>query len=373
MSKKVLFVATVVKTHINVFHLPYLQWFQQQGYETHVCAKDDFEGERCIIPYCDKHFNIPFERFPMNKNNIKAYKELKEIINTNNYEIIHCHTPVAAMLTRLAARKSREKGTKVIYTAHGFHFFKGAPLLNWCIYFPIEWICSYLTDILITINREDFLLASQVMKSKKIYYVPGVGIELQSREKIERSKILERLGIDIPLDSKILLSVGELSKRKNHEVVIKAISEIKDENVYFLICGQGDLKNYLSNLSKVLGIEKRIFFLGFRKDILDICGIADIFIFPSLQEGLPVALMEAMSAGVPIICSKVRGNVDLIEEGKGGLLVQPTNVSEMKKSIELLINNEKLRVEMCNFNIKKIQEYDRYLVLKNMSQIYRRG
>ena len=154
--KKVLFTATVTKTHINTFHLPYIKFFKEKGYETHVCSKNDFIGEECIIPNCDIHYDIQFERSPMNIKNIKAYMQLKKIINENEYEIIHCNTPVASILTRLAAIKARKKGTKVIYTAHGFHFFKGAPLLNWMLYYPAEKICSYFTDILITINKEDY-------------------------------------------------------------------------------------------------------------------------------------------------------------------------------------------------------------------------
>ena len=152
-KKRVLFVATVAKSHINVFHLPYLKWFKDNGYETHVCARDDFDGEECIIPNCDVHYDVPFERSPISVKNFKAYKELKNIINENKYDIIHCNTPVASILTRLAAIKARKKGTKVIYTAHGFHFFKGAPLLNWLLYYPIEKMCSYFTDALITINQ----------------------------------------------------------------------------------------------------------------------------------------------------------------------------------------------------------------------------
>ena len=155
--KKVLFVATVVKTHIMVFHIPYLEWFKKNGYEVHVCAKNDYENkDECIIPYCDKYHDLPFERSPFKANNLKVYKKLKEIINTNNYDIIHCHTPMGGALTRLAAHKARNRGTKVLYTAHGFHFYKGSPLINWLVYYPVErWLARY-TDVLITINEEDY-------------------------------------------------------------------------------------------------------------------------------------------------------------------------------------------------------------------------
>ena len=283
--KKVLFTATVVKTHINVFHLPYLKWFKEQGYEVHVAAKNDFINEPCIIPNCDKHYDIQFARFPFSKTNIKAYKQLKKLIQENNYDIIHCHTPVAGVLTRLAARKN--KNTTVIYTAHGFHFFKGAPLLNWLIYYPVERFCARFTDKLITINKEDYERAKRfsLRKNGKVYYVPGVGINLEKIENLKVDIKQKKKELVIPEDIPVLLSVGELIKRKNHKIVLKALSQIKDKNFIYLICGRGVLKEYLYNLTKQLGLESKVKFLGFRKDIAEICKVTDLFIFPSIMKG----------------------------------------------------------------------------------------
>lgn len=177
--KKVLFVATVVKTHIMEFHIPYLKMFKEMGWETAVAARNDYENPAdCVIPYCDTYYNIPFERNPLKPGNLKAYKELKHIIDEGEYDIIHCHTPVGAMLTRLAAKQARKKGTKVFYTAHGFHFYKGAPAINWILYYPVEkWLSRY-TDVLITINKEDFERA-KTFRAGKVCYVPGVGIDLK--------------------------------------------------------------------------------------------------------------------------------------------------------------------------------------------------
>ena len=369
-SKKVLFVATVVKKHINVFHLPYLQWFQEQGYETHVCARDDFNGEKCVIPYCDKHFDIPFERSPLNKNNIKAYRQLKKIINENNYDIIHCHTPVAAMLTRLAARKARKKGTKVIYTAHGFHFFKGASIINWLVYFPIEWICSFMTDVLITINQEDFNLSRNLMKSCDVKYVPGVGVDINKFSKKDIN-FIKRRELGIPEDSILLLSVGELSKRKNHEIIIKALSILRNPNVYYIICGEGDLRYYLTNLCETLGLKDRIIFTGFCHDVDELYKEADVFCFPSKQEGLPVSLMEAMASGLPVICSDVRGNRDLVQHGQGGYVSKHNSIDSFVNNINQIINNKKIREEFCNHNLKEIRKYELDEVRKQMVHIYR--
>lgn len=364
--KKVLFTATVVKTHINVFHLPYLKWFKEQGYEVHVAAKNDFVNELCIIPNCDKFYDINFARFPFSKVNIRAYKQLKKIITENDYDIIHCHTPVAGVLTRLAARNS--KNTTVIYTAHGFHFFKGAPLLNWLIYYPVERFCAMFTDKLIAINKEDYERAKKfsLRKNGKVYYVPGVGIDI---EKIKNTKVdihQKKKELDISGNIPVLLSVGELIKRKNHETVLKALSKLKNKKFVYLICGRGMLVEYLQEQTKKFDLTEKVNFLGFRKDISEICKTADLFIFPSYQEGLPVALMEAMAADLPAIASNVRGNRDLLRKEN---LFEPDDVYALVKLIEKQLknikNNKHIKVEY-----KNLEQYSLQNVLKQMADIY---
>ena len=177
-TKRVLFTATVVKQHIMTFHVPYLQMFRQMGWETAVAAANDYDDPRELnIPYCDTYYEIPFARNPLNPVNFRAYRELKKIIDREQYQIIHCHTPVGAMITRLAARDARKKGTKVIYTAHGFHFFKSSSLVSWLAYYPVEWVLAHDTDVLLTMNREDYALAQRKMHAKRVEYVPGVGID----------------------------------------------------------------------------------------------------------------------------------------------------------------------------------------------------
>lgn len=368
--KKVLFTATVTKTHINTFHLPYIKFFKEKGYETHVCSKNDFIGEECIIPNCDIHYDVEFERSPINIKNIKAYQQLKKIINENDYEIIHCNTPVASILTRLAAIKARKKGTKVIYTAHGFHFFKGAPLLNWILYYPVEKICSYFTDVLITINKEDYELAKNKMKAKKVEFIQGVGVDIEKASEINVDKDIKLKELGIPKDSKVILSVGELSKRKNHKVIINALAQIGNKDIYYIICGQGHCKEELENLCINLGLENHVIFVGFRKDIIEICKVSDVFCFPSYQEGLPVAMMEAMSVGLPIVCSNIRGNIDLVEKNKSGYLYDPDDVKGFSEGIDFIIKNRALSESMGRYNIEKVKMCDIKNINRNMSNIY---
>lgn len=374
--KKVLFVATVVKTHIMEFHIPYLKMFKEMGWEAAVAARNDYENPAdCVIPYCDTYYNIPFERNPLKPGNLKAYKELKHIIDEGEYDIIHCHTPVGAMLTRLAAKQARKQGTKVFYTAHGFHFYKGAPAINWILYYPVEkWLSRY-TDVLITINKEDYERA-KTFKAGKVCYVPGVGIDLKKFNVGYVNKEQKRKEIGVSADDFVLLSVGELIPRKNHEVVIRALSVLKQldklNHIEYVICGRGAYETDLKKLAEGLDVADHVHFLGYRNDISEICNCADLFVFMSHQEGLPVALMEAMACGLPAVCSNIRGNTDLIEDGVTGLLANNTP-EEVAQSISKMKSDTALRNRVASAALQKIKQFDLSSVEDEMSKIYGGG
>lgn len=315
-SKKVLIVATVVQTHIAAFHLPTMKMLKENGWTVEVASHNDYENpEDMNLPNCDAFYEIPFARSPFSFSNIKAYKMLKKLIDDGHYDVVHCHTPVGGVLTRLAARRARKNGTKVFYTAHGFHFFKGAPIANWVLWYPVEKFCSRFTDILITINKEDYAFAKNKFEKRKcrVEYIPGVGIDrdrfkpnILSKE--ERETFREKLGLGA--GDKMLLSVGELIPRKNHEAVLRVLPSLPD-NVHYFIAGRGELHDYLLNVAKDLGVSNRFHLLGFRSDTPSLYNSADLFVFPSKQEGLPVALIEAIACGTNVICSKIRGNNDI--------------------------------------------------------------
>ena len=275
-----------------------------------------------------KVFTVSCTRSPLNRGTFKAIKEIKKLVTENEYDIVHCHTPIAAMCTRLACRKLRKKkGVRVIYTAHGFHFYKGAPKKNWLMYYPIEKICSRWTDTLITINKEDYALAQKKMKAKEVVYVPGVGIDVDKFANTVVDRISKRQELGIPEDAFFMLSVGELNENKNHKTVIKAMSQLENKNVYYAIAGKGELDSELLALANELGLGERFKLLGFRSDVAELYKAADCFIHPSFREGLPVSIMEAMAAGLPIMASKIRGCMDLIDE-KSGYLFNPNSVQD---------------------------------------------
>lgn len=368
--KKVLFVATVVQKHINVFHLPFLKMFQDEGYRTYVAASNDTGLNNVKIPYCDEYVEIDFRRNPLHPGNLKAFRKMIKLISNNDFDIIHCHTPVGGLIGRLAAIGARKKGTRVFYTAHGFHFYKGAPLQNWLFYYPVEKICSYFTDVLITINKEDYDLAQRKMKAKQTQYVPGVGIDISKFNDIKVNYTLKRRELKIPEDVILLTSVGEISTRKNHQIVLQALARIDDENIHYAIVGDGPLRVKLELFAKKHNISHRVHFLGYRSDVAEIYRVTDICCFPSIQEGLPVALMEAMACGLPCIVSEIRGNIDLQSSTNGALLCKYNKSSEFAYYISALACDSKKRHKMGEENLNIIQDYDTNVIVEKFRAIY---
>lgn len=368
--KKVLFAATVVKTHIMEFHIPYLKMLKDMGYYTAVAARNDYENPAdCVIPYCDDFYDIPFERIPVKPGNVKAYRMLKKRIDEEKYAFIHCHTPVGSILTRLAAVKARKQGTKLIYTAHGFHFFKGAPLMNWLLYFPAEWVCSFLTDVLITINQEDYRFAQKHLHPKRLEYVRGVGVDVAKFGSFAHERENTRAMLGIQEGEFCLLSVGELTSNKNHEMVIRAMKLLSDLPIRYVVAGRGERMQELTALVQELELQDRVQLLGYRNDVPKLYAGADGFVFPSFREGLSVALMEAMAAGMPCIVAPIRGNTDLIDGGKEGLYMEHTPES-IAAAVRKLYENPDLRRSLGAAARKKVWLFDKGNVHEQVKEIY---
>ena len=322
-----------------------------------------------MIPHCDAFYDLPFERSPLKKGNLEAYRRLKDIIREGNYDLIHCHTPVGAVTARLAAREARKNGTKVIYTAHGFHFYRGAPLVNWLLYYPVERLLAPLTDVLITINREDFDRAQRRLRAKKTVYIPGVGIDTARFRGNEEKGAALRRELGIPENAEVLLSVGDLNKNKNHRAVLEALAGMEERNLYYVVCGRGLLKESLEAFTRKKGLADRVRFMGYRSDVADFYAMADVFVFPSFREGLSVSVMEAMASGKPIICSRIRGNTDLVQEGVNGFLVDPGKPESIAQAIRCLEDSEK-REEISQNNRIRAEEYSLEKIVEQYRQVY---
>ena len=311
-------------------------------------VQDEYKQWGCKV------FHMDWSRLPLDRGNHKAINQLKSVVVNGNYDIVHCHTPIAAAITRYACKNLRRNGLKVIYTAHGFHFYHGAPLRNWIIYYSIEKICAHWTDVLITINVEDFERAKRKLKAKRIEYVPGVGINVEKFKYTVVDKAAKRKEIGVPEDAYVILSVGELNENKNHQIVIKALGEIADSNIHYIIAGSGNQEDHLKRLAKEKNVNLHL--LGYRSDVAELYKIADLYIHPSFREGLCVSIMEAAASGVPVACSRIRGNVDIIDSN----LFNPTDEQEIIAVIKNPMSNNYC---MSAFSVESIN--------KKMKEIYR--
>lgn len=368
MPNKILFCATV-DYHFKAFHLPVMEWFQQQGWEVHIAAKGEMD-----LPFVDRKYNLSIERSPFHLNNVKAYRELKAIIKQQNYNIVHCHTPMGGVLARLAATAARRNGTKVIYTAHGFHFCKGASLLNWALYYPIEKWLSSQTDCLITINNEDYNLAiAKNFKAKRIAHVHGVGVNTaryKPVQKIEKWRLRQEL--DFRTDDFLLFYAAEFNRNKNHQLLIQAIALIKEQvpHARLLLAGQGPLLEPCRELAEELGVASMVQFLGYRNDIDRLLPMCDVAVASSLREGLPVNIMEAMACGLPIVATQNRGHSELVVDGENGFILAPEETAQFANRLKLLSDSIKLRHRMGINSQQFVQKYGLNQVKQELGEIY---
>lgn len=379
--KKALMYASVASI-IQQFNMNNIRNLQALGYKVDVACNFEFgssishekvnqlKQELKVMDVDFYHVPVPRKLGDI-KNSVKSYRKTRTLMNRKNYDLIHCHSPIGGIICRVAYRTSKNyKNGKMIYTAHGFHFFEGNSKIKNIIFSSVEKIGAKFTDTLITINMEDYNAAQKFKLRNKgrVEHVPGVGIDLDKIEVIcaERNKLLEKLGV--PEESKLLLSVGELNENKNHRIVIEALPYL-DENVHYIICGQGHLKEELATLAKSLKVDSRVHLLGFQNNIIEIMKSCDIFVFPSKREGLSVALMEAMACGMPCVVSKIRGNSELIDEGKGGSLFEISDTNVLSGLISELIDNKEIN-KIKEYNLQKIRAYSRKQVDSQMRKIY---
>ena len=365
--KRVLMSATV-PSMIGQFNMENIHLLLKSGYQVDVAAdfldtsvwpeerikqfKQEMQslGVNCI--------QLDFSRNMLNiGRHFKSYKEAAAIIRKRHYTFIHTHTPIASAVIRLAALRTK---TRVIYTAHGFHFYKGAPLKNWILFYPVEKLLSRYTDILITITKEDYKRARKKFHAQKVTYIPGVGVDTGRFHPSTKNGARIREELNITPDRIMLLSVGELNNNKNHEAVIRAL---KDADITYVIVGKGDLSAYLEETAREVGTDLRL--MGFRSNVTDYYNAADAYILPSLREGLNVSLMEAMASGLACSCGRIRGNTDLIEDAS--CLFDPSDPEQIREAIHYVISHREL---LGARNRKKITAFSKTAVAEKMKHIY---
>ncbi len=377
---KAALIATNAASMVRLFNENNIQLLTDAGYEVHIACNFEKnntfpqeEVELCKKEWIDRGLilhQFPTSRNPLSIDNLKAFFSLRKLFSKQHFDMVHCHAPISSVICRLAAKKYRRKGTKVMYTAHGFHFFKGAPLLNWLIYCPIEWVCSFFTDVLLTINKEDYSFAKKHMHAKNIEYIPGAGVDLKKYYQLNPDRTSKRKELGIPEDCIAVLSVGELNDNKNHETVLRAIAKLNRDDIYYIVCGEGSKKDELLQLAEKLGLKERFMLPGYRTDIAEINSCCDIFAFPSKREGLGLAALEAMAAGLPLVGSNIHGIPDYLIDGKAGFECDRENVNQFAEKILQLADDPALRAEMGAFNKGAVQAFGTDGVIKKTREIY---
>jgi glycosyltransferase EpsD len=357
MKKKILITSTDLM--MIQFLIPHVINISECGFDVEIACSE--VGNRMnevrekLKDFVNAIYIVRLRRSPVSIINIKGYFDMKQVVENGNYDVIWTNEPVMGVVTRLASRKVRKKGTKVIYMVHGFHFYKGAPLSNWFLFYPIEKFAGHFCDSVTTMNMEDYRRAKR-MRLPDVKYIHGIGMNpdrIDSNKK--KSDIRKELGLKE--DEKVILSVGELSKRKNQRTVINAVAQMKDGKIHYVLCGKGDQFNNLKQQASKLGLEDRIHFLGYRKDIIDICCQADVFAMPSYHEGLPVAALEAMYCGTPIVSSNIRGLEDIIKDGENGFLCNPDDSNAFSEKILLLLNDKEISNKFIEINKEKVLSF----------------
>lgn len=361
--KKLLFISNI-SSNVGSFAVASIVAAKKYGlefyYASNWSAATDEQMEADEKKFGIKLFHMDLDRSPYSVKNMKAYKQLVDFIKKEKIDYIHCNTPVGGILGRLAGEKCKVK--RIIYEAHGFHFYKGAPKKNWMIYYPVEKWLAKKTDAIITINNEDFERAKtfKLKNNGRVYYVPGVGMDLSQYDVQDTAREIKRRELNLKSTDFALISMGDLIERKNYKIAIEVVAKLKNPNVHYLICGAGPEEEDLKKLSENLGVEKQVHFLGFRNDIKELLKSADTFLFTSKQEGLARSLMEAMASKIPCVVSKIRGNVELIHDNENGFLCG--NVDDYVASIKKIMQSpeladifkEKSFEHLNNFSIAKV-------------------
>ena len=364
--KKILFVANVAKEHVLKFHVPTIKEFSDRGWIVDVaCAGDE------KIPFVNNQYNMEWKRSPFSLKMISGIRHLRKIIDDGKYDVIYCHTPVGGIAARIAAVSARKQGTKVIYCAHGFHFYKGAPLLNWLVYYPIEKMMASFTDVIYTVNREDFNNArTHFNKRVKVELVPEVGVDftrLNVEDRVETRKHY-REQLRIPDDAFVMIYVAELIKNKNQGMLIDTLKILRDsgKDVYLLLPGPEHDNGYYLEYARNKGVADYCRFLGWRDDIGELMSAADVCTASSIREGFGINLIEAMYCGLPVVATDNRGHEMIIVDQINGFLVRINDIETMASRIKMLIDDDNIRKMFSSQNVSK---YDSLIIARQLNQL----
>ncbi len=342
------------------FLVPHVKYLSRHGFSVELACSDvggRLEDLHKALDGIAPIHVVRLVRSPFSAKNSKGYGDLKKMIDGSSWDVIWTNEPVMGVMTRLAAREARKRGTKIIYMVHGFHFYKGAPLRNWLLYYPVEKYCSRLCDMIVTINNEDYERAKK-FHAKRVERINGIGLDTEKFSACSVDRAKKRAELGVPDDAFFMVSVGELQHRKNHEVLIRALGKIEEKNIYYGICGRGELLEQLRSAARQLGIQDRVLFFGYRRDVIEILHCADLYAHPSMREGLGIAALEAMASGLPLLTSNVGGIPDYVKNGITGFSYDFDDVSGFAEGIERYYKNIQLCRTVTRNGLHAVKKYD---------------
>jgi len=366
--KKILLVANVAKEHVLKFHIPTIKMLTENGWIVDVACHGKEK-----IPYCSSQFNMSYERNPFRIATIKGIFELKRIIAKGEYDIIYCHTPVGGLVARIAGRLFCKNRCKIIYFAHGFHFYKGAPILNWLVYYPVEWFLARYTDLIITINKEDYLIAKENFKTCDVSLLNGVGIDLSKFviDNKDEIRMNYRKNLNIPYDAKVLIYVAELSRNKNQLMLLQVLKKIYEthENIYLVLAGIDHSNGVIQKKASELVLTKYVRLLGWRADVANLYVMSDVCVATSLREGLPINIIEAMAANIPVVATNNRGHAAIINNGVNGFLVDINDDLAMANAVVKMVDDDELREKIIRNAKNDLPKYENKEILSKLKII----
>lgn len=351
--KKLLLVANVVKEHVLKFHVPTIRYLKEQGWMVDVAASGEEE-----VPGCDRQIHGVWKRSPFTLDTLRGVRQLRRILAQEHYDIVYCHTPVGALVARLAAIGARRRGTKVVYFAHGFHFFTGAPLINWLLFYPIERMLAHCTDLLITLNDEDYARARRVFPGKlPIVQVPGVGVVFSRLDVEDAAQCRAQLRNEwsIPQEALVLIYVAELIANKNQKMLLEMLQKVKEKrtDTHLVLVGPDHADGHVQQLAQQMGVADSVVFTGWRSDIGACLRAADIAVASSLREGLALNIVEAMYCGLPVVATDNRGHVPILRDGENGFLVHVNDSEKMAQRVLEIAENPQLRDRLTHGDVSR--------------------
>lgn len=381
--KKALILASV-SSMIQQFNMNNIAILEDMGYEVHVLANFTNGGtlteakskafQKELIARGITVFDVGINRSVLKKENVDAYRDIKQIMDNENYALIHCHSPIGGVMARLAARSHRKTGTKVIYTAHGFHFFQGAPFKNWLVFYPIEKGLARYTDRLLTINEEDYLTSQKKnFKAGNIEWINGIGIDMGKFSKpSDEAKNRLRKTFGFAEDDFILIYVAELNANKHQDLLIDMMGTLVKNvpKAKLLLVGRGDYQQLYAEQIKQANLQNQISLLGYREDVEKLMALADMAVSASRREGLPVNVMEAMASGLPAVVTDCRGNRELVKNGQNGYVVDSEDSAGFAAAVEKIHHSKTIQKAFGEASLTMINKYSKEQVNRQMRGIY---